>query len=36
MVIMAIATVVFVLFARRGRDYVAGPVELALPAEALE
>jgi MFS transporter, DHA1 family, tetracycline resistance protein len=35
-IIMAIATAVFVLFARRGRDYVAGPVELAVPAEALE
>jgi DHA1 family tetracycline resistance protein-like MFS transporter len=34
--IMAIATAIFVLFARRGKDYVAGPVELAVPAEALE
>jgi MFS transporter, DHA1 family, tetracycline resistance protein len=35
-VIMAISTAIFVLFARRGKDYVAGPVELSVPAEAME
>ena len=34
--IMAVSTAIFVLFARKGKDYVAGPVELSLPAEALE
>jgi DHA1 family tetracycline resistance protein-like MFS transporter len=34
--IMAVSTAIFVLFARRGRDYVAGPVELSVPAEAME
>jgi MFS family permease len=34
--IMAIATAIFVLFARHGKDYVTEPGELALPAEALE
>lgn len=34
--IMAVSTAIFVLFARRGKDYVAGPVELSVPAEAME
>jgi MFS family permease len=34
--IMAASTAIFVLFARKGRDYAKGPVELAMPAEALE
>jgi DHA1 family tetracycline resistance protein-like MFS transporter len=34
--IMAVSTAIFVLFARKGRDYIAGPVELSVPAEALE
>ncbi|MBW8883616.1 MAG: MFS transporter, partial [Planctomycetia bacterium] len=34
--IMAVSTTIFVLFARRGRDYVAGPIELSVPAEAME
>jgi DHA1 family tetracycline resistance protein-like MFS transporter len=34
--IMAVSTAIFILFARKGKDYVAGPVELSLPAEALE
>ena len=33
---MAVSTAIFVLFARKGRDYIAGPVELSVPAEALE
>jgi DHA1 family tetracycline resistance protein-like MFS transporter len=34
--IMALSTAIFVFFARRGTDYVTGPVELSLPAEAME
>jgi MFS transporter, DHA1 family, tetracycline resistance protein len=34
--IMAASTAIFILFARKGRDYATGPVDLALPAEALE
>src|SRR4029450_7517733 len=34
--IMAVATAIFMLFARRGRDYATGPTELTVPAEALE
>jgi MFS family permease len=34
--IMAACTAIFVLFARKGRDYSARPAELAMPAEALE
>jgi MFS family permease len=34
--IMALATAIFVAFARFGRDYVSGPVEIVVPAEALE
>jgi MFS family permease len=36
MAIMAVATAIFVVYARRGKDYVAGPVELSVPAEAME
>lgn len=34
--IMAIATLIFVRFARHGTDHAGAPVELAVPAEALE
>jgi MFS family permease len=34
--IMAIATAIFILFARRGTDYATGEAQLAVPAEALE
>lgn len=36
LVIMAMATAIFVLFARRGEDHSGAPAELAVPAEALE
>jgi len=34
--IMAIATAIFARYARQGKDYVAEPEELSVPAEALE
>jgi len=34
--IMAIATAIFVVFARHGQDHVGAPTELAVPAEAME
>ncbi len=34
--IMAIATAIFMCFARRGTDHAGTPAELAMPAEALE
>jgi MFS family permease len=34
--IMAIATAIFVVFARHGQDHVGAPTELSVPAEAME
>jgi MFS family permease len=34
--IMAIATAIFLLFARHGQDHVGAPTELSVPAEAME
>jgi hypothetical protein len=36
LLIMAVSTVIFVRFARHGRDYVSEPMELAVPPEAME
>jgi MFS family permease len=36
LIIMAIATVIFMLFARRGKDHAGSTAQLTLPAEALE
>jgi DHA1 family tetracycline resistance protein-like MFS transporter len=36
LIIMAIATAIFLLFARRGTDHAGTPTELPMPAEALE
>ena len=33
--VMVVAMAIFILFARHGKDYAAGPVELSLPPEAL-
>ena len=34
--IMGVATAIFVVFARHGKDHVGAPTELAVPAEAME